>query len=926
MPSKLRRILGLALILTALGIAISLFLNRSSQDGSPADRRASLPRGERSILLITVDTTRADHLQPYGAENIATPALQTLADRGILFERASSVAPITLVAHTSILSGRYPPSHGVRNNGLHYVPQDVTTMAEILRDEGYRTGAFVAASVLEKRYGLDQGFEVYDDDLSAGRERHPRMVADRPAEAVVDSTLAWIDSLEAGDKYFAWVHFYDPHAAYSPPAPFRDDYRENLYNGEIAYMDDQIGRLLRHPRVTGEDDAIVTVIGDHGESFGEHGEQTHALLAYDSTLRIPWILRVPGGASGARIGREVSQVDLMPTLLDLLEVDFDEEAVQGRSLVPVLADPRGERENPLLYSETYLPYYTYGWAKLRSARRGIWKYIDGPEPELFDLRRDPHELSNQIEQNPGIAHDMARDLDEMLATLGEGDNEATLSLDTDAAEKLRSLGYLSVGSGTRDDAIADDERPDPKKMIGVHVSLERARQLLRDRLFDQASPMLRQALRKDPTNLAILLDLAQALEGQGEIEEAIQAAEKALEIDPRYSRIHLMLAGFEADRGETGKALELLNLALDLDPRSIEATLQKAYLLRRLKRNEEVRGMLAASLEQHPDHPRILSTYAQLVDLPAGDLETAEQRLRAALERDPFLTAGWRQLGETLQRGGRMQEAADAYREGLKRAADDADLHARLGTLLAKMGGESGTEKHLREAVRLAREMRPEVHIALGGWLAENGRLEDAQREYDRVLEQNPRHPGARNNRAVALFLSGNAAEALALLKEVTAEFPNHPDANSNLAALAVGQRDWKLAEKHARKALELNAENADAWNNLGVTLEETGRYDASREAYAEALQRRPDDWRAHFNLGILERKSERWEAAVEALRKTVELMPQHAETHWELGRIYADPLDDADRARTHLNVFLRIAPGDPRAEEARKLVQSLSP
>ena len=239
-------------LLPATALLLSLLSCRQEVETPSVNRRAEISRVKRSVVLITLDTTRADHLEPYGSKTVKTPNLARLANQGILFQQAYSVAPITLVAHASLLTGLNPPRHGVRNNGTHYADQDLVTLPETLAAEGYRTAAFVSAAVLEKRYGLDQGFEVYDDDLSTGRERHPRMVADRPAEATVDAAGTWLDSLGPEEPFFLWVHFYDPHAVYSPPPPYRDQYRENLYGGEIAYMDAEIGRLLRHSRLREE--------------------------------------------------------------------------------------------------------------------------------------------------------------------------------------------------------------------------------------------------------------------------------------------------------------------------------------------------------------------------------------------------------------------------------------------------------------------------------------------------------------------------------------------------------------------------------------------------------------------------------------------------------------------------------------------------
>ena len=919
MQNNLRRFSAIVLLLAAAGIFALYLQRRSPQEGS--ERKHEIPRERRSVLLITVDTTRADRLEPYGAENVATPNLQRLASRGILFEDATAVAPITLVSHASILSGLYPFEHGVRNNGTHYASEDLTTLAEVLRDKGYRTAAFVSASVLERRYGLDQGFEVYDDDLSAGRDRSPRVVADRPAEATIASATSWLEGLGPEEDYFLWVHLYDPHANYSPPPPYRDQYRQRLYDGEIAYMDEQIGHLLGHPRVTtaeGEQ-AIVTVIADHGESLGEHGERTHGILAYDSTLHVPWILRVPGGPAGVRVSEPVGHVDLMPTILSLVDVKFREK-ISGRDLVPTIEGTRPPRDVPY-YSEAYLPFYTYGWEKLKTMRLGRWKLIDAPTPELYQLSRDPQELSNVHEQQPGVAHDLKRDLDTWLERAENSDAEASLELDSEAAEKLRSLGYISVGSGRQK---TDGSRPDPKDMIDLHVALENARFFATDRLYEQAIEQLEKVLRRDPENLSALVEMVRSYENLGNLDEARRIAEQVLVIDPDYQWIYITLARLETQAGNIEKALELTELAIQRDPKNPEARIQNAMTLGRLGRQRESQAALEAALQDHGEHPRLNALYASMVEVPQGKLDEAQARLEKVVTRDPFLNLGWLNLGRLLESRHRVPEAAESYRKGLLRQPDDALLHGSLGLLLAKTRERAESVQHLREAIRLSPQMRADLHVTLGGVLAEMGRFEEAQKEYGKVLEIHPDHPGARNNAAIALYRAGRLAEAKAALQQLIAEFPRQADAHNNLAAIAVDQRQWKAAEFHSRQTLEIDSEIAQAWNNLAISLEEQGKIAEARQSYERALAIEPQYWTARYNLGILFRKTEQFEEALEAFQSVLGSIPQQPDTHFELARIYTN-LSNKEQARTHFNAFLRHAPSQhPRVAEARRLLEDL--
>ncbi|MEM1180015.1 MAG: tetratricopeptide repeat protein [Acidobacteriota bacterium] len=890
----------------------------------PADDVAAsseIAKKQRSVLLVTLDTTRPDRLEPYGAENVETPVMRRLASRGILFERAWAVAPITLVSHTSILSGLYPFEHGVRNNGMQYVPETVTTLAERLLDEGYRTSAFVSAAVLEKRYGLDQGFEVYDDDLSDRRNLSARMVADRTAESTVASATAWLDGLGDGERFFSWVHFYDPHANYSPPPPFRDTYRDRLYDGEVAYMDYQLGQLLTHPRLSSasEDAPIIIVIADHGESLGDHGERTHAILAYDSTLHVPFIMHVPGGPAGLRIGEPVGHVDVMPTVLSLLGLPIGDDGISGRDLTPVI-ERRSREPNRDYYSETYLPYYTYGWAKLKVLHRGRWKIIDAPQPELYDRIRDPKELTDLHDQQTDIAYDMKRDLDEWLSGY-DSEGEASLELDSEAVAQLRSLGYLSVGSGQRK---TDGVRPNPMEMIGQHVGLERSRMFLADRLYSQAQAQLESVLRRDPQNLAAMIDLVRAYEGLEKIDEGIEVAERALALDPAYTQTTMMLARLESQRGDLTRALELADVAVTQDPINPDIRIQRAGFLQRLGRIEETEEVLAEALRAHPEHPRVNAFYANIVEARKGDLQAAEERLVKVLERDPFLDQGWLFLGRVQERSRQPEAAIESYRRGLRSRPDAGDLHGALGHLLARLGRHNEAINQLQEAIRLSVAERTELHVSLGSVLAELGRFDEANRQFEKVLAMNPSHPGARNNAAIALYRSGRVDEARAALQAVVEEFPRLADAHNNLAAIAVDTQQWRDAIRHAERTLELAPNLVEAWNNLAIGQEETRQFAAAEKTYRKAIELEPDYWPAQFNLGLLFKKTEQAQKAADIFNEVLLRVPNHPETHLELGELYAGPLTDPGRARIHWNALLRHAPTHPRGAEIRSRLSAL--
>ena len=886
----LRRTAGVALIAVAVVLAAySMWREEPSADG--------IARQGRPVVLITLDTLRADHLEPYGAE-FKTPFFSRFAQDAVVFEQAFSVAPITLVAHTSMMTGLYPPQHGVRNNGMHTAVEELETLAERLSEAGWHTGAFVSAAVLEDRYGLDQGFDVYDDDLSTSVDRRRHTVPDRPASATIDSALQWLDTVPAGERFFLWLHLYDPHAPYMAPAEHREKHPDRPYVAEVSYVDAQLERLMEHPRlaVDEERDApLVAIMGDHGESLGEHGEQTHALLAYDATLHIPFMLKIPGGPVG-RVAEPVGQVDLMPTLLDALGLDSriaGERESLGRSLLPAMAG-HGIPRVPF-YSETYLPHYTYGWAKLKVYRVGGFKWIDAPRPELFELSKDPRELTNVVDQRSGLAHDMARDLAALEARLGP-ELEHTQTLDSESREKLRSLGYLAIADAP---ARNDDNAADPKEMVSIHVALERARHLKDNGLFDLAETQLRGALERDPVNLALLGELADNLIQQGRFEEAGNHLQHALQLAPASAAFYLRLAALEAHRNRLTEALALADTALELAPDMIEAQIEKASVLQRLGRPDAVRALMAESLSQAPDHARLLLAHAVMVEMSGRDWPGAEKRLRRAVEVDPFLAPAWGRLGEVLELSRRFDDAVQAYESGLKRRPYDVQLNTRLGLLLARRGSEQA-EGPLREALRLTPKPRSDLFMALGGWLQDRGRDGEAEQLYARWVDAGASTPLERNNQAIAYFGLGRLAEARALLEDLVRDYPSHVDALSNLAAVAAQQQDWAAAEQYARDAVKLGPRLADPWNTLGLALSGLGRADEAGAAFEKALELDPAYWRARLNLGdvLLELGDSR--AAERAFLAVVEQSPSVREAHRKLWHLYEGPLADPAKAEHH--------------------------
>jgi len=507
------------------------------------------------VLLVTIDTLRADRLGCYGDADAHTRNLDTLAGRGVRFDAAISPAPLTLPAHASLLTALDPPQHGVRHNGIHRLGDEMPTLAERLRGAGLATAAFVGSRVLDRRFGLDRGFDVYDDRV--GRHSGGTVgYAERRAGEVVDAALAWLAG--APPRWFAWVHVYDPHAAYAPPPGFAAAFGSRPYAGEIAYVDHALGRLFEAVGATDPASRrlVVAVTSDHGESLGEHGEPTHSYGIYDATQRVPLILAGAGLPEGRVVDATVRLVDLAPTLLALADAP-PLEGARGRSLLPLL---RGEREPPrLAYLETLATHLDFGWSPLVGVRDARWKYIRAPRPELYDLERDPAERTNRAAEHPDRAAALDARLEEALA--GERTARGDPRLGPREREQLRALGYVVPSR----DAPASSRSggPDPKDEKGLLVRMSRAETLaergdpaaalealrgdlgrapgalaLRAALAvradepDLAERDARAVLAREPAREDVWVVLGQALEARGELAAARRAYRRAAELVP----------------------------------------------------------------------------------------------------------------------------------------------------------------------------------------------------------------------------------------------------------------------------------------------------------------------------------------------------------------------------------------------------------
>jgi arylsulfatase A-like enzyme len=486
-PGSRRLFVGRLLLLALLLAVIPAISACGGRSGPPDDAP--------HLLVITLDTARADRFSYTGASPVRTPAIDALAAEGTVFLQAVSPAPVTLPAHASLFTGRLPPGHGVRNNGTYRLPEEAVTLAEILRDRGYRTGAFVGAAVLAARYGLHQGFDHYDDAMDL--RRSTGLYADRRGETVVEAALKWLAAQPAGPT-FAWVHLFDPHMPYDPPEAERALHPDSPYDAEIAYSDRVIGWLLDGYRELGlAEEAVIVFTSDHGESLGEHGEMTHGVFLYDSTLRVPLIIRLPGRAGGGKITGQVSLMDLLPTLAGPMAFPIP-DGLDGRDLGPLLEG--GELDPAPAYSETLLPLENHGWFAQRGLRTERWKLISGPTTEIYDLEADPGEENDLAASEAGRAGELTRILEAKSRTQAVA---SRLEMDESTMDQLRALGYLAAPAGPRPSSArepAESSDPIPAAPDPTIRRLESAGELFDRGLRDEAIELCLVLAASDPAD------------------------------------------------------------------------------------------------------------------------------------------------------------------------------------------------------------------------------------------------------------------------------------------------------------------------------------------------------------------------------------------------------------------------------------------
>lgn len=685
-----------------------------------------------NVLLITIDTLRADHLGCYGFSEIATPNIDALAAGGIRFADATAHVPLTLPSHTSIHTGNFPAFHGVHDNGGFYVPKSQITIARLFKEHGFATAAFVGAYVLDHIWGLNQGFDTYFDNFDLARDASEEKGIslsgiERKADDVYDSATAWLDH-HGKERFFLWTHFYDPHSPYEPPKEWADRYPGRPYIGEIAYTDSVVGKLISYLEAHGlRDKTIILLTGDHGESLGEHGESTHAFFVYDATLHVPMILNMPKQELGSRVVlQQARSVDIAPTLLQLSGVPVP-ESIQGRSLLHLIFDTQPATLPS--YAECFYPQFHFGWSRLLSLRNGEYKYIDTPRPELYDVKKDPQELDNIYDSHKDLAASMKAQLQTIENTKSAGATMTPGAVDDETHEKLAALGYVGAFAGP----IEGDpmKLPDAKDKIDLFNAVSSARADSLKGNHEEAIAKFREVLQSDPNIVDAhfmlgneyfkkddyetalkefmktlelkpdydfaMINLANTYEKLGKIDEALAGFDFFLKKSPENSQILHRIGELYLSKKDPKKAMEYFQRALALDRNTgwIQNSIGVVYL--QMKQPDKAEESFHKALETDPKTNMAHFNLAQLYESQKHP-QDAEKEYLAELEVSPKNFKAYFNLGRMYLEEGRMTEGIDKLRKVTEYAPDFS-----LGYLfLAQAIVETGSD--LDQAIQLAQK------------------------------------------------------------------------------------------------------------------------------------------------------------------------------------------------------------------------------
>ncbi|MFZ5480252.1 MAG: sulfatase-like hydrolase/transferase [Myxococcota bacterium] len=713
------------------------------------------PAPRPNVLLVTLDTTRADAIGAYGGRDAGTPVLDQLAARGARFTRAYTVTPLTIPAHSSLFTGLFPPRHGVRDNGDFFLGDDATTLAEVLRGQGYATMASVGAEVTSHHWGFAQGFDAYFDDMGATTTEN-RWRVERPGDRVVDDALGWLGERKGADApWFAWVHLFDAHHPYEPPAPFDVMFEGRPYYGEVAFADAQVGRLIEAIEAMGATGrTLVVVTGDHGEGLGAHGEAMHGVLLYDATTRVPMLMAGPGVRAGTVVETPASLVDLMPTVLAAARAPVP-GGIDGADLGPAVAgDAAGDAARGV-YVESLYAFHHYGWAPQRALVTDTHKLIDSSRPRVY-ARGDDGERTDLAEQDPALRDALRERVRAMADAMTPVGAAQSVALSPERVAQLEALGYLTGGSEA--DATATD-LADPEERLPVLGAVEKARQAVQAGRLAEARTQLEHVLAREPGLVQPRILLATLHARERRPDEALAVAREAESMQPS-SQTKSLIGTLLLGKGEVAEGLDLLEQALATDPYlapAWESYLRGLYLSGDRARLSEAVG---EARKRVPDLASAQAMHGILLWM-SGDLAGAARALDDAIARDPWQPFVHHARGAVYRAAGEAELAERELLEEIRLHPPAPPSRRVLVDLYAEQRRWEDQLGQLRQLLETERPTPLDLH-AIGQASFNLRRYDDARDAVARCIRLAPTYAGCALLEANVLSKLGDrtAAEA----------------------------------------------------------------------------------------------------------------------------------------------------------------------
>ncbi len=876
--SSLRRLaarrLGLILIICTLAPAVAIGCRQSAENKSQAS-------GPFNVLLVTLDTTRADRLGCYGYEFALTPALNRLAQNGVVFDDAFSQVPMTLPSHATVLTGLYPPEHGLRVNGLNTLDVDKQTLAEILSENGYQTGAFVASFTVNHRNGLNRGFEVYSDemdnayDLPEGEELNEY----RSGDQVADAAIEWLDQRDKDKPFFCWAQFFDPHMPYYEHKElegtrYAQYANQKHYNAEIAFMDMQVGKLVRYLLKEGiSENTLIVVFGDHGESLGEHGEQSHSFMVYATTQHVPLIFSQPGRVpEGHRSKALVSLIDLFPTILDLVGITPPDDrncrsiaaAVMGQEIVSQSA-----------YSETQHPFTANRWSPQWSLTTPEWRYIRSAIPRLFDRRKDPAELNDLAPEMPEKVAELEKELKAIEAQMTIHEAQE-LQATADQVRRLEALGYAAATSDYKGEGDEYKMLKDMTDMLPVLNKMPQVRELMRKEQWEEAIALCRELRELSPETPTLVRSLSQALLATGQMDEALKMAEELVQIEDKDPSGFLMVGSLHARRGDMVKSVEALSEAIALQNEFEKAHQVMAVILSR-------RGDLAGAA-RHTNRDK-KTNYEAVAHYDRGVV-------LASLDRP--------------------EEAIAAFQQALEITPFDVLAHYQLARVYEQLGDQEQAQVHLAAMTKIDPE-DPRGLYRLGSFLGVQGKADEAIKYLNEYLRLQPDDVAALNNLGLVYAKQNNDAEAIEVYRKAVEIDPDDHSVRRNLALALFNQGEFDEAGEHFAEAIRIEPDDALSHRGYGIALGRAGKFAEARRQFSDAIQLNAMDHLSRYlRAGMFEAEGETAKA-LKDYREALDIDPEYLQAAngvaWILATAKEADLRDGQEA-VRLGEYINAATG----------------